>query len=342
MKVKEESEKVGLKLSTQKDHGTRSHDFMAIGGETVIAFIILGSKITADGDCSHEIRRHLLLGRKVLTNLDSLLKSRDITLSTVVHLVKAMVFPVVMYGYESWTIKKAEYRIIAAFELWCCESPLDCKETNQFILKISYWCSLEGLMLKLKLQFYGHLMWRADSFEKTLILGMIEGGRRSGPQRIGWLDGITNSVDMGLGRPQQLVMDREAWHAAVHGVTSSRIRLNHWTELNGKCSPPGFSVNVTSSVRIQEWVGHFLLQGILPTQGQTHISYIGRYIFVPLSPLINELHCLCCFAWNLAGLSVIRGTLERGKFLWLLDEEKDRQVQIVRRMCGPSCFEDKK
>ena len=159
MKVKEESEKVGLKLSTQKDHGILSHDFMAIGGEGVIAFIILGSKITADGNCSHEIRRHLLLGRKVLTNIDSLLKNRDITLSTVVHLVKAMVFPVVMCGCESWTIKKAEYRIIAAFELWCCESPLDCKETNQSILKeISPGCSLEGLMLKLKLQYFGHLM----------------------------------------------------------------------------------------------------------------------------------------------------------------------------------------
>ena len=153
--------------------------------ETVVDFIFLGSKITADGDCSHEIKRHLLLGRKVMINLDSILKSRDITLPTKVHLVKAMVFPVVMYGCESWTIKKAERQRIDAFELWgwrrLFESPLDCKETKPVNPKGNQsWNSLEGLMLKLKLQYSDHLMWRADSLEKTLMLGKIEGRRRRG------------------------------------------------------------------------------------------------------------------------------------------------------------------
>ena len=159
--------------------------------ETVADFIFSGSKITADGDCSHEIKRRLHLGRKVMTNLDSILKSRDITLSTKVHLVKAMVFPVVIYGCESWTIKKAEHQRIDAFELWCCRRPLrvpwTARRSNQSILKeISPGCSLEGLMLKLELQYFGHLMWRADSFEKTLMLGKIEGRRRRGWQRMGW------------------------------------------------------------------------------------------------------------------------------------------------------------
>ena len=204
MKVKEESEKGGLKLSIQKTKIMASGpitSWQIDGGkmETVREFILWGLKITADGDCSHEIKRHLLLGRKAMTNLDSTLKSRDITLPTKVRLVKAMVFPVVMYGCESVTIKKAEHQRIDAFELWYWRRLLQgfwtARSSNQSILKeYSPNYSLEGLMLKLKLQYFGHQMQRTDSLEKTLMLGKIEGGRRRGRQEMRWLHGITESV----------------------------------------------------------------------------------------------------------------------------------------------------
>ena len=200
--------------------------------ETVSDFLFGGSKITADGDCNHEIKRRLFLGRKAMTNLDSIFKGRNITLLTKVHLVKAMVFPVVTYGCESWTVKKAERRRIDAFDLWCWRRllrvPWTARGSNQSILKeISPGISLEGMMLKLKLQYFGHFMGRVNSLEKTLMLGGIGGRRRRGGQRIRRLDGITDSMGVSLSELREMVMDREAWHAAIHGIAKSRTRLSN-------------------------------------------------------------------------------------------------------------------
>ena len=202
--------------------------------ETVTDFIFLGSKITVDDDCSLEDKRCLLLGRNVMTNLDGILKSRDITLLTKIHIVKAIVFPVVMYGCENWTIKKTEHWRIDAFELWCWRRllrvPWTARRSSQSILKaINSKYSLEGLMLKLKFQYFGHLRRKANSLEKTLMLGKIEGMRRRGWQRIRWLDGIADSVNMSLSRLWEIVKDREALCAEAHGAAKRWTRLGDWT-----------------------------------------------------------------------------------------------------------------
>jgi len=262
--------------------------------ETVSDFIFGGSKITADGDCSHEIKRHLLLGRKVMTNLDSIFKSRDITLPTKVRLVKAMIFPVVMYGCESWTVKKAECWKIHAFELWCWRRllrvPWTARRSNQSILKISPGISLEGMMLKLKLQYFGHLMQRVDSLEKTLMLGGIGGRRKRGQQRIRWLDGITDSMDVSLGEGGLVCCD--SWGRKESDTTE---RLN-WTELI-------LSSVVAVSVYVPTDIGRFiylflvLLGVFIAAPGLSLIAVSGGYSLVVVHRLLTTLAFFCCRAW---------------------------------------------
>ena len=250
-------------------------------------FIFLGSKITADGDYSHGIKRHLLLGRKAMTNLDSILRNRDITLLTKVHIVKAMVFPVVMYGCESWTIKKAEHQRIDAFELWgwkrLSRVPWTARRSNQSNIKeTNPEYSLEELMRELKLQHFGHLMQRADSLKKILMVGKIEGRRRSAWQRTRWLDDITDSINMVLSKLREMVKDREAWHAAVYGVTKS------WTWLSDCTTGKNITLTIWTFVgKVMSLLFNMLPRFVivfLPSSKHLLISWLQSLSTVILEP----------------------------------------------------------